>query len=55
MRCSAMARDLTGRETQCCSFFTFTFERAGDRLWLEAQVPPAQVPVLDALAARISG
>lgn len=46
------ARDLTARETQCCSFFTFTFSRAEDRLLLDVQVPIAQVAVLDALADR---
>lgn len=46
------ARDLTARETACCSFFTFTVTPAGDALTVEVTVPPAHVPVLDALAAR---
>ena len=46
------ARDLTGRETQCCSFFTFTFAPADDAVHLDVDVPPAHVEVLDALAER---
>ena len=43
-------RDLTEREVACCSFFTFTFERSGDELRLDIQVPAAQAAVLAALA-----
>jgi hypothetical protein len=46
------ARDLTARERQCCSFFSFTIVRDGDVVQLEVQVPPTQVHVLDALAQR---
>jgi len=46
-------RDLTRRETQCCSFFTFTLTER-DLLRLEVTVPPAQVRVLDGLADRVS-
>ena len=46
------ARDLTSRETQCCSFFTFDFTTTEDELVVEVTVPPAQTDVLDALAAR---
>ena len=47
------ARDLTTRETECCSFFQFTFAAAaGDGLTVEVTVPAAQVAVLDALQAR---
>ena len=49
-----VARDLTRRESACCSFFTFDFRRDGDAVQLDVQVPPAQVTVLDALAARAS-
>ncbi|HEX6686202.1 MAG TPA: hypothetical protein VF062_25740 [Candidatus Limnocylindrales bacterium] len=45
-------RDLTARETECCSFFTFTLTSDGDRLTLDVQVPPAQTAVLRALAER---
>jgi hypothetical protein len=52
----ATARDLTGRESSCCSFFTFTFARddAGDgaKLRLDVQVPAGRIDVLDALARR---
>lgn len=42
--------DLIARETECCSFFTFTTRRADDRLIVDVEVPPDQEPVLDALA-----
>jgi len=50
-----IARDLTAREAACCSFFSFTITPAGDQLDVEIQVPPAYVPVLDALADQASG
>lgn len=47
------ARDLAARETDCCSFFRFTFTPGASRnLQLQVTVPPAHVDVLDALAAR---
>ncbi|GAA2469507.1 hypothetical protein [Winogradskya humida] len=49
----ATARDLTVRESSCCSFFSFTF--GGPRngvLQLVVEVPAAHVAVLDALADR---
>jgi hypothetical protein len=46
------ARDLTGRETECCSFFTFTFAPAGGALQLDVEVPAGYAAVLDALARR---
>jgi len=50
----ATARDLTSRETECCSFFTFTFTfaPAGDALQLDVEVPAGHAGVLDALASR---
>jgi hypothetical protein len=42
--------DLTARESECCSFFTFTF--AG-RTELRITVPPAHTAVLDGLTARL--
>ncbi|GAA1630550.1 hypothetical protein [Actinoplanes couchii] len=42
------ARDLTTRESACCTFFTFTFH--GPRLTVT--VPGAQTGVLDALEER---
>jgi hypothetical protein len=43
---------LTARESDCCSFFTFTITRAGDRMLLDVTVPPAKADVLDALVAH---
>jgi hypothetical protein len=48
----ATARELTGRESSCCAFFTFTFAGGGDALRLDVRVPAAHVDVLDALARR---
>jgi hypothetical protein len=50
----SVVRDLTARETACCSFFTFDFTVAADAVQLDVAVPRAQVGVLDALAARAS-
>jgi hypothetical protein len=47
-----LARDLTGRESTCCSFFAFTFSSGDDVLLLNVEVPAAHVAVLDALAER---
>jgi hypothetical protein len=49
----ASARDLARRESQCCSFFSFGFETAGDDVLMRVSVPPPQVGVLDALATRV--
>jgi hypothetical protein len=48
----ATARDLTARESSCCSFFSFAFGPDGDAVRLDVHVPAAQVDVLDALADR---
>lgn len=47
-------RDLVVRETECCSFFTFTFTTAsgGDRIRLDISVDQPHEAVLDVLAAR---
>ncbi|MFI6163183.1 hypothetical protein ACVMYR_12845 [Micromonospora sp. PTRAS2] len=46
-------RDLTARESACCSFFTFNVARPRpEALTLNVQVPAAHVDVLDALAER---
>jgi hypothetical protein len=48
-----IARDLTARETSCCSFFAFDYTHAGGgELLLDVTVPQAHVAVLDALAVR---
>jgi hypothetical protein len=43
---------LAAAETSCCSFFTFTLTATAGSLSLDVVVPPAQQPVLDALAER---
>jgi hypothetical protein len=49
----ADARDLTARETECCSFFTFTVTpEPPDRVVLHVAVPEAYTSVLDALVDR---
>ncbi|HVQ48591.1 MAG TPA: hypothetical protein VMS92_00985 [Mycobacterium sp.] len=50
----AGARDLAARESDCCSFFSFEFETAGDDVVMHIGVPPAQVEVLDAIEARVT-
>ena len=51
-------RDLTARETECCSFFVFTVtpEPAdhGEALRLDVEVPAQYADVLDALTTRAS-
>src|SRR5690242_3288291 len=42
--------DLTARETECCSFFTFTVLPVDGAVLLEVSVPPTYVDVLDGLA-----
>lgn len=47
------ARDLAWRESNCCSFFTFTFiPTGGGSVWLDVDVPATHVEVLDGLAAQ---
>jgi hypothetical protein len=48
----AAVRDLTTREGECCSFFTFTVTAVGDELRVAVEVPASYVAVLDALAKR---
>jgi hypothetical protein len=53
-------RDLAARETQCCSFFTFTVTpqpggaAEGEALVLDVEVPAAYAEVLSSLAGRAS-
>ncbi|MET8230820.1 MerR family transcriptional regulator [Micromonospora sp. NPDC005298] len=48
------ARDLSARESACCSFFTFEITRDGpDAVTMEVRVPAAHVGILDALAERM--
>jgi hypothetical protein len=55
---AATVRDLAARESECCSFFTFTIGTgpAGDgaAVVLDIEVPPAYAEVLDSLAQRAS-
>ena len=48
-----VVRDLARRESECCSFFTFTVTtpEAG-RVRLDIEVPSAHIDVLNALADR---
>ncbi|WBB55956.1 hypothetical protein [Verrucosispora sp. WMMD573] len=49
------ARELTARESSCCSFFTFDLFRPDPAsLTLDVRVPVEHVDVLDALADRVS-
>jgi hypothetical protein len=49
-----VVRDLTARESACCSFFTFDFTVGAEAVQLDVSVPRAHADVLDALAARAS-
>lgn len=48
----ATLRDLTARESECCSFFRFDFADGAAGLVVEVTVPSSQVAVLDALETR---
>jgi len=48
----ATARDLAARESTCCSLFVFDLTATDRSLQVNVRVPPAQIPVLNALAAR---
>jgi hypothetical protein len=54
----ATVRDLTARETECCSFFTFTTTAEpaddGEAVILDVQVPDQYADVLESLARRAS-
>ncbi|KAB2810990.1 hypothetical protein F9L07_03380 [Pimelobacter simplex] len=45
-------RDLTERESSCCSFFTFDIRGTDRDLTLDVSVPYARQEILDALADR---
>lgn len=50
-----VVRDLVARETECCSFFSFSVAAPQPGLvWLDIRVPAARVEVLDALEARVA-
>lgn len=49
------ARDLAAQETVCCTFFDFTMTPLADgTATMQVSAPAAQLPVLEALAARMS-
>jgi hypothetical protein len=50
----AAAHDLARRESECCSFFTFEFESAGENVVMHIGVPVEQIGVLDAIEARVA-
>jgi hypothetical protein len=50
----AAARDLARRESECCAFFTFEFESAGDDIVMHIAVPASQIAVLDAIEACVT-
>jgi len=45
-------RDLTVRETECCSFFTFGIAGTDEELTLDISVPASRREILASLAAR---
>ncbi|MEV0684941.1 hypothetical protein AB0I35_13855 [Nocardia sp. NPDC050378] len=47
-----VARELSERESRCCSFFTFDFTVEEEGLMMRVGVPANHVEVLDAFAAR---
>jgi hypothetical protein len=49
---AATARDLAARETECCTFFRFTFPASAPGLTMDIEVPDTRADVLDGLAAR---
>jgi hypothetical protein len=53
---TATVRDLTARETECCSFFAFTVTplpaEEGEAVRLDIEVPPQHSDVLISLAGR---
>jgi len=51
---AARVADLLVRESDCCSFFTFTLTATAGTLLLEVAVPPAHVQVLDALVDSVA-
>ncbi|MFR9802628.1 thioredoxin family protein [Pseudonocardia sp. RS010] len=46
------ARELTAKESQCCSFFDFTIARDGAGLVLDVRVPADKAGVLDGLTEQ---
>jgi thioredoxin len=51
-RVEATTRELTARESSCCSFFDFQLTPTEGGLVLDVRVPQARIEVLDGLARR---
>lgn len=51
--CAEAVRDLTDRESQCCSFFTFIVRDEPDAVVLDIVVPAAYQGVLDGMEGRL--
>jgi hypothetical protein len=49
---AATVRDLTARETECCTFFHFEITRRAEALTVDIEVPARYADVLTALVAR---
>lgn len=47
------ARSLAARESQCCTFFAFTFHDQCEDVVMRIDVPATQIQVLDAITARL--
>jgi hypothetical protein len=50
---AAEAANLVVRETECCSFFTFSLTATGGLLHLDVMVPENQTPVLDSVVGWV--
>lgn len=48
----AQARDLTARESSCCSFFDFTVAADGGHVIVGIRVPEQHADILDSLESR---
>jgi hypothetical protein len=53
-RSAVMAAGLAAKETECCSFFTFTLTATGGALTMEIDVPDEHIALLDALSLLIA-
>ncbi len=51
-RVAVRASSLAARETQCCSFFTFTLTATGSELVLDITAPDARSDVVGEIATR---
>ena len=49
----AVAQSLAERESGCCSFFEFAFDRSDSAITMSVVVPESHADVLDALTRRV--